>query len=107
MTFLVIVLENVTGRKMINFDHLLQVDDKGTRLEEIATFLADEAHRYTHDKPFVVTWRSYRPDPKYMLAAKNLETNLLISGIPVYRNFAQAASCLTKVEKYYRFKRQQ
>ncbi len=87
----------------LHLDWIYEVDDKGKRLEEITAFLADEAHRYTHDKPFVVTWRSYRPNPKYMQAAKNLEKELLLSGIPVYRNFARAASCLARVEKYYRF----
>ncbi|MBC8393666.1 MAG: CoA-binding protein [Deltaproteobacteria bacterium] len=90
----------------LHLDWIYEVDDKGKRVQEIIAFLADEANRYTHGKPFVVTWRSYRPDPKYMQAAKNFDTKLLISGIPVYRNFAQAASCLAKVEKYYRFKRQ-
>ncbi|HOO45769.1 MAG TPA: hypothetical protein PLM29_06045, partial [Deltaproteobacteria bacterium] len=57
-------------------------------------------------KPLVVSWRSYRNDPRIPELGIRIEQLLLDSGIPVYRGFNPATMALARWARYHRFIRE-
>ncbi|HHO77262.1 MAG TPA: hypothetical protein ENN05_12660 [Deltaproteobacteria bacterium] len=89
----------------LSLDWLFDVDD-GVHIERIAEYLAGHAREFVHNKPLVVTWRTYRNDPRIPEVGLKIERLLLEAGIPVYRGFEPATSALARWAGYHRFIRE-
>ncbi len=74
-------------------------------IENIASYMANEAIKHVKGKPMVVSWRQYEktPDARKLLA--NVEQIILGAGIPFYEGLTRTASVLSKVAQYHEFRR--
>jgi len=89
----------------LSMDWIFDVDG-GAHITRIAEFLAGPAREYLHNKPLVVTWRTYRDDPRIPELGRKIEKRLLESGIPVYRGIVPATSALARWARYHLFIRE-
>ncbi len=89
----------------LSLDWIFDVDNGG-HITRIAEYLAGPARDYVHGKPLVVTWRSYRNDPRIPALGLGIEKLLLDSGIPVYRGFVPATGVLARWARYHQFIRE-
>lgn len=72
----------------------------GAYLEEIARYLISEGRKHVRDKSLVVVWKQYEPNPEISKWISVVEKILLSGGIPVYEDFSNAASALSKLAEY-------
>ncbi len=79
--------------------------DNGAQIKNIATYIAQSARKHAHEKPLVVVWRQYQPDPKYAKKRALLEKILQDAGIPVYEGLQRAVFALAKLAEYHEFLR--
>jgi acyl-CoA synthetase (NDP forming) len=89
----------------LSLDWLFNVDG-GVHITRIAEYLAGHARDHVHSKPLVVTWRSYREDPRIPELGLKIQKLLLKSGIPVYRGFVPATIALARWARYHQFIRE-
>ncbi len=89
----------------LSLDWIFDVDG-GAHITRIAEYLANHARDYLHGKPLVVTWRTYRDDPRVPELGMKIEKLLLNSGIPVYRGIEPATRVLARWARYHRFVRE-
>ncbi|MBN2297423.1 MAG: CoA-binding protein [Deltaproteobacteria bacterium] len=89
----------------LSLDWIYDVDG-GVHINRIAEYLAGHAREFVNGKPLVVTWRTYRNDPRIFDAGLRIERLLLESGIPVYRGFESATGALARWARYHRFIRE-
>jgi len=89
----------------LSLDWIFEVDG-GAHITRIAEYLAGPARDYVHGKPLVVTWRSYRDDPRIPSLGLKIEKLLLDSGIPVYRGIVPATEALARWARYHLFIRE-
>jgi len=76
---------------------------QGGHIAKLATYLAGSARDHMQDKPYVVSWRCYRPDPGLEQAKAALQQELVRAGVPVYHGIPRAARALAKLAEYHRF----
>ncbi len=75
--------------------------DQGIQVERVADFLSEEARGSVRGKPLVVSWRSYRNDPRIPEIGQKIESKLLEAGLPVYRSLDWAARSLSRWAGYH------
>jgi acyl-CoA synthetase (NDP forming) len=90
----------------VPLDWLFGVEEGGTYLEKIATYLAKEGQMHTQGKPLVVVWRQYEPTPKIRKWVAVMEEILLPAGIPVYEGLPRAVVALSKLAEYCAFQKE-
>jgi acyl-CoA synthetase (NDP forming) len=88
----------------LSLDWLFDIDE-GIQIEKVAEYLAGPARQCMNGKPFVVSWRSYRNDPRIFKVGEKMESRLLKAKIPVYRNFEQAAGSLARWANFHLFQK--
>ncbi len=86
--------------------HLDWLAENGTenQLETMAHYIAGEARKYTNNKPLVVVWRQYQPDPDLKQSRIVLEQILLKAGVPIYEGLPRAFLVLSKLADYHQFR---
>ena len=77
---------------------------QGDHIAELATYLATSARNHVHDKPYVVSWRTYRGDPDLDQARAMLQQELIGAGVPVYEGIPRAAAALAKLAEHHHVK---
>ncbi len=90
----------------VPLDWLFGVEEGGTYIEKIATYLAKEGQMHTQGKPLVVVWRQYEPAPKIRKWVAVMEEILLPAGIPVYEGLPRAVVALSKLAEYCAFQKE-
>lgn len=80
---------------------------QGDHIAKLATYLATSARDHTNNKPYVVSWRCYRTEPKLEQARTMLQEELLRAGVPVYQGLPRAATALARLADYYQFDKQE
>ena len=77
---------------------------QGDHIAKLATYLATSARTHVHDKPYVVSWMTYRGDPDLDRARAMLQQELIGAGVPVYEGIPRAATALAKLAEHHHVK---
>ncbi|MDY6845009.1 MAG: CoA-binding protein [Thermodesulfobacteriota bacterium] len=79
-------------------------DISPSHLDVLTHFLATSSRNYTHGKPMVVSWRSWRNDPDLETMKSKIQTTLIEAGLPIYHGLSRAAHVLAKLAQYQELK---
>ena len=77
---------------------------QGDNIVKLANYLATSARNHVHNKPYVVSWRTYRGDPDLDRARAMMQQELLSAGVPVYEGIPRAATALAKLAEHHHVK---